>query len=137
VRLLLDTNVLIAAFVARGACSELFEHCVRSHALITSPALLAELDTTLRRKFGATVRDAHAVMALLKRRVDLIEPRPLDRPVCRDPDDDKVLAVALSGRCDCIVTGDKDLLVLESFEGIPIVTPMVFWKVEAAFPDND
>lgn len=136
-RVLLDTNVLIAAFVARGACSELFEHCVRNHALVISPALLAELDTTLRRKFGATVRDAHAVVALLRRRVDLIDPRPLDRPVCRDPDDDQVLAAAVSGRCDCIVTGDKDLLVLESFDGIPIVTPMMFWKVEAAFPDND
>lgn len=135
-RVLLDTNVLIAAFVARGACSELFEHCVRNHALVTSSALLAELDTTLRRKFGASVRDAQAVVALLRRRVDLIDPRPLDRPVCRDPDDDKVLAAALSGHCDCIVTGDKDLLVLERFEGIPIVNPMTFWKVEAAFPDD-
>ncbi|MGE5713854.1 MAG: putative toxin-antitoxin system toxin component, PIN family [Betaproteobacteria bacterium] len=136
-RLLLDTNVLIAAFVARGACSELFEHCARSHALVTSTALLAELETTLRRKFGATVRDAHAVVALLQRKVDLIDPRPLDRPVCRDPDDDKVLAAALSGRCNCIITGDKDLLVLESFKGIPIVTPMMFWKVEAAAPGDD
>jgi putative PIN family toxin of toxin-antitoxin system len=136
-RVLLDTNVLIAAFVARGACSELFEHCARSHTLVTSAALLAELDTALRRKFGATVRDAHAVVALLRRRADLIDPRPLGRPVCRDPDDDAVLAAALSGRCDCIVTGDKDLLVLESFEGIPIVTPMVFWKVEAGFPVDD
>jgi putative PIN family toxin of toxin-antitoxin system len=137
VRLLFDTNVLIAAFVARGACSELFEHCVRNHALITSPALLAELDTTLRRKFGATVRAARAVPALLKRRVDLIDPRSLDCPVCRDPDDDKVLGAALAGRCNCIVTGDKDPLVLKSFEGIPIVTPMMHWKVEAALPDDD
>lgn len=135
-RLLFDTNVLIAAFVARGACSELFEHCSRNHTLIASPALLAELEGTLRRKFGATVRDAEAVVTLLKSRLSLIDPPPLDRPVCRDPDDDMVLAAARAGRCDCIVTGDKDLLILDYFEGIPIVTPMMFWKVEAAFPDE-
>jgi putative PIN family toxin of toxin-antitoxin system len=136
-RVLLDTNVLIAALVARGACSELFEHCARFHTLVTSPALLAELDVTLHRKFGATIRDAHAVVALLRRRAQQIETRPLEHPVCRDPDDDQVLAAALSGGCDCVVTGDKDLLVLESFHGIPIVTPMAFWKLEAAFRERD
>jgi uncharacterized protein len=129
-RVLLDTNVLIAAFVARGACTELFEHCARNHTLVTSPALLAELDVTLHRKFGASVRDANAVVTLLRGRFERIDPRPLDEPVCRDPDDDQVLAAALSGRCDCIVTGDKDLLVLGSFSGIPIVKPMDFWKIE-------
>lgn len=129
-RVLLDTNVLIAAFVARGACTELFEHCARNHTLVTWPALLAELDVTLRRNFGASVRDASAVVALLRPRFESVDPRPLDEPVCRDPDDDQVLAAALGGRCDCIVTGDRDLLVLGSFSGIPIVKPMDFWKIE-------
>ena len=136
-RVLLDTNALIAAFVARGTCSEAFEHCARSHTLITSPALLAELDSTLHRKFGASIRDARAAVALLRRRAEQADPRPLDRPVCRDPDDDRLPAAAVCGDCDCVVTGDKDLLVLESFQGIPSVTPMAFWKVEAAFPDDD
>jgi putative PIN family toxin of toxin-antitoxin system len=129
-RVLLDTNVLIAAFVARGACTELFEHCARNHTLVTSPTLLAELDVTLRRKFGASVRDANEVVALLRGRFESVDPRPLDEPVCRDPDDDHVLAAAVDGRCDCIVTGDKDLLVLGSFSGIPIIKPMDFWKIE-------
>lgn len=48
--------------------------------------------------------------------------RPLKTRVCRDPDDDIVLACAMSAKADYIVSGDKDLLVLKAFRGIPIVT---------------
>ncbi len=44
--------------------------------------------------------------------------------VCRDPKDGKLLELAIDGRADLIITGDKDLLVLNPFEGVPIVTPM-------------
>jgi uncharacterized protein len=54
---------------------------------------------------------------------EVVEPPPLAQPVCRDPDDDEVLALALAARVDLIVSGDSDLLVLQAFEGIPIVTP--------------
>jgi predicted nucleic acid-binding protein len=50
-------------------------------------------------------------------------------PVSRDPDDDHVLAAAVVGEADCIVTGDKDLLVLDPYEGIRIVTPREFLDV--------
>jgi putative PIN family toxin of toxin-antitoxin system len=46
--------------------------------------------------------------------------------VCRDPDDDKLLEIAVVGRADCLVTGDQDLLVLGPFQGIPILTPAGF-----------
>ena len=55
--------------------------------------------------------------------MELFEPRPLDGPVCRDPADDHVLALALAANADMIVSGDEDLLILESFAGIAIVTP--------------
>jgi len=50
---------------------------------------------------------------------------------CRDPDDDKFLALAVNGRADVIVSGDEDLLVLDSFRGIPIVTPAAFAHARA------
>ena len=46
--------------------------------------------------------------------------------LCRDSKDDMYLELALSGKADCIVTGDKDLLVLNPFENIPIITPLEF-----------
>lgn len=45
---------------------------------------------------------------------------------CRDPDDDKLLEVAVSGAADCLVSGDRDLLILDPFEGIPILNPAAF-----------
>jgi uncharacterized protein len=56
VRLLLDTNVLVAAFVARGVCAGLLEHCVRHHIVISSRPLLDELGDVLTRKFS-TLQD--------------------------------------------------------------------------------
>lgn len=129
-RVLLDTNVLIAAFIARGACSELLEHCVRNHTLISSKPLLQELEEKLSDKFGFTRQEIREVAVLLRGKTEIVEPVSLDQSVCRDPDDDVVLATALAGECECIVTGDKDLLVLERFRQIPILAPADFWRHE-------
>ena len=129
-RVLLDTNVLIAAFIARGTCSEVLEHCARNHTLILSKPLLRELDGKLVGKLGFTRKETHEVAALLRGKTEMVAPVTLDQPVCRDPDDDMVLATALAGACDCIVTGDKDLLVLERFRQIPILAPPDFWRYE-------
>ncbi len=129
-RLLLDTNVLIAAFIARGTCSELLEHCARNHTLVTSKPLLRELEEKLAGKFGYARQETRDVLALLQGKMEVVEPASLNPPVCRDPDDDVVLATALTGTCDCIVTGDKDLLVLEQFREIPILVPAEFWRHE-------
>jgi len=56
---------------------------------------------------------------------DFVAAPPLTQPVCRDPDDDAALACALAAHADLIVSGDDDLLILSTFEGIPIVTPAV------------
>ena len=62
-------------------------------------------------------------MAELRQLAEVIEPPPLPQPVCRDPDDDEVLALAIAAQADLIVSGDNDLLVLLQFNGIPIVSP--------------
>lgn len=50
---------------------------------------------------------------------------------CRDPDDDKFLELAVNGRADAIISGDDDLLVLDTFRGIPIITPAAFGHARA------
>jgi len=130
-RLVLDTNVLIAAFISRGACNELLEHCVLNHEVVLSGFILGEIADNLVDKFKFTVREANGVVRLLKSRCQVVDISPLPSPVSRDPDDDHIIATAIAGTCRCIVTGDKDLLDLECVEGIQIVSPRCFWPFEA------
>ncbi|NBC15816.1 MAG: putative toxin-antitoxin system toxin component, PIN family [Bacteroidetes bacterium] len=130
-RLTLDTNVLIAAFISRGTSHELFEHVVRHHELVLSPFIVGEFRRILRDKFGMPAGDVAEATALLHERAEIVAPEPLPELVCRDADDDEVLATARTGGCICLVTGDKDLLVLDAYDGIAIVSPRDFWAFEA------
>jgi putative PIN family toxin of toxin-antitoxin system len=130
VRVVLDTNVLVAAFIARGLCAELFETVLAHHQLVVGDVLLEELERVMTAKLGFTPQRVREALALLRRVGKLVSAEPLAAPMCRDPDDDAVLALARSARADCIVTGDDDLLVLERFEGIPILSPREFWTFE-------
>lgn len=129
-RLVLDTNVLVAALVARGACNELVEHVALRHTLVTSEGLLAELSDVLTRKFRYAAADAREAVALARSRATVVVPAVLSAPVCRDAADDMVLATAVAGECACLITGDDDLLVLGSYSGIPILKPTAFWAFE-------
>lgn len=120
--IVLDTNVLVAALVAEGLCREVVHRVVRMRSVATSPPLLDELDATLRRKFTVTPATA-AFLKAFRQLVRVVEPAPLTEAVCRDPDDDLVLATAVAAGANLIVTGDDDLLVLESYAGIAIVSP--------------
>ena len=128
--LVLDTNVLVAALVARGVCGDLLEHCVRSHTVVSSPALLDELGEVLTRKFGQRDADVRAAVRLFAETFTMVTPPVLDPPACRDPDDDVVLATAVAGQCVAVITGDQDLLVLDPFQQIRILGPSAFWQWE-------
>jgi putative PIN family toxin of toxin-antitoxin system len=129
-RLVLDANVLIAAFVARGVCAELLEYCVREHEPLTSEAILEEVRRNLLEKVKVSAAQTDQTVRLLRTRLEVIEPVALEHPVCRDPDDDVVLGTAIAGRCDAIATGDKDLVDLVTHGAITIVSPRGFWRFE-------
>jgi len=131
-RVVLDTNVLIAAFIARGVCAELVEHCVLHHAIVLSEAILVELREKLIGKFKIGDAEADEAVTLLRTRMEVVAPQALAQPVCRDADDDVVLATAITGQADCIVTGDKDLLVLQRYLNVSIVSPSQFADFEAS-----
>lgn len=96
-------------------------------SLVSSPALLAELEIVISRaKFDAILTRSNTprerVLAEVRQLAEVIEPPPLAVPVCRDPDDDAVLALAFAAQVDLIVSGDDDLLTLTHYQGIPIMT---------------
>jgi len=132
-KILFDTNVLIAAFISHGSCFELFEHCSRQHDIFTSKYILSELKKNLHKKFKFSDSEVTQVINLLLSRLSVIDPIISIKPLCRDKDDDNILAAALAVHCHCLVTGDKDLLILKQYEGIPIIKPIDFWKFEQEF----
>jgi uncharacterized protein len=132
VRIVLDTNVLIAAFIARGVCHQLLEHCISHHGLVISEFILDEVREKLIVKFKYTPEVVDETEKLLRSQMELVSPIPLDKPICRDADDDNILATAVAGNCKCIVTGDKDLLVLRQFQGIDILSPSDFQAYESS-----
>jgi putative PIN family toxin of toxin-antitoxin system len=120
-----DTNVVVAGLVTEGLCHEVVETHLPDHTPILSRRLWDELIEKLRGKFGLDPDDL-PLLALYRRHVTWVEPRHLEAPACRDPDDDWVLATGLAGEAEAIVTGDDDLLVLGSYRGIPILSPRQF-----------
>ena len=103
-RAVIDTNVLIAAFLWRAAPHDLLAHVrAGSLGLVSSPALLAELAEVLgRAKFDSILARSNTsraqLLAEVRQLAEIIEAPPLPQPVCRDPDDDEVLALALAAR---------------------------------------
>lgn len=129
-RVLLDTNVLVAAFVARGHCHELLEHSARAHELFVSEHILTELRGTLTGKIGMPEALAQAAEELLRTRAQIVAADPPPEPVSRDPDDDLVLVAAVAAKAECLIIGDDDLLVLGEHAGITIIRPRDFWDLE-------
>ena len=95
--------------------------------LCTSRILLVELARILQRaKFSKAINvsgsSADELVMGYVELATLVTPMPIRPTILRDPDDDHVLACALAAQADLIVSGDADLLVLEQFQGIRIVT---------------
>jgi uncharacterized protein len=131
VKVVVDTNVTIAAFISHGACCELFAHLLRSHTLISGQFLVHELNSVLTDKFRYSRAEIEDVARLFMANSIILKEVPaLPQPECRDPDDDNVLAIALAAKADCIITGDKDLLVIGRYSEIPILAPADFWRFE-------
>jgi predicted nucleic acid-binding protein len=93
IRAVLDTNVVLSGLLWHGT----------PHALLD--------------------RVREGTLVEVRELTEVIAPPPLAEPVCRDPDDDAMLALGVAASVDLIVSGDKDLLTLKSFQGIAIVTP--------------
>ena len=129
-RLVLDTNVVIAGLLWHGAPRQLLDRAIDDDTveLYSSPALIDELGNTLKYpKFAQRIAryetSAEALVAQYRALLILVSPIHTLHPASRDPDDDEVLALAFAAQVDLIVSGDDDLLSLRTFRGIPIVTP--------------
>ena len=125
-KVVLDTNVLVAAFATRGLCEAVFEVCLASHEAVLSEHILKELRRHLRGKFKVPASHADQITAFLREHATLVKPAKVPANACRDRSDLAVLGTAVAAGADCLVTGDRDLLDLKEFRGIAILSPRAF-----------
>jgi len=126
IRVCLDSNVLVAAFAARGLCSDLLAHVLSEQHLVVPEVIREETLRVLTQKFKLSSEALDSVVAVLERcesasRTDDPSPVPI-----RDPDDERVLADSVAAGVQILVTGDKDLLVIADTSPIPILSPRAF-----------
>lgn len=135
IRVVADTNIYISALMFGGLPGSFLDLAfLRSFQLVTSPVLLDELDEKLRLKFSLSQADAAQVRAKIESVALLVEPTTTLQVITEDPDDNRVLECAVAGEADYIVSGDRHLLKLGSYQGISIVTARQF--IETAESDG-
>lgn len=127
-RVLLDTNVLASGLATRGLCTEIFERVLSEHQLLVSEPVLRELHRVLLRKFRLPPAVAGEFVGMLESEGEMGVATELKGFEFEDPDDIPILASAVGGNADFLITGDKAMLALGEIKGIPILSPRQFWQ---------
>ena len=128
-RILLDTNVLVAAFTTRGICQDVLQIVLAEHQLLVGKTVLTELGRVLEGKLRMPAHQVEEVIAFISEYAEVVTPAAPTTWPERDPDDQWVDAAALDGTTDMLVTGDKDLLDEEHGTNLRIVTPRGLWEL--------
>ncbi len=128
-RVVIDANVLIAAYAARGLCEATVELCIINNHIILTQDMLNDLAEKLTKKIRLPTVSVAAITAYLKNNSQMVTAAQVPPKACRDPDDLNILGAAVAGDADYIISGDDDLLSLKAYEGIPIVTPRQYWEL--------
>ena len=128
-RFVFDTNVIVSAALLAGSIPRrAFDKALdEGKILISVPVLLELAEVLSRKKLNKYLLEEERMRFLvtLLKEVELVEITDVVTE-CRDIKDNKFLELAVSGRADCIISGDEDLLFLNPFRGIPILTPREF-----------
>ena len=128
-RVCVDTNVLVAAFATRGLCADVLRTVLAEHDLVVGEVMLTELRRTLATKLKVPSDRIDAVEALLRTVPVIPKPAKPSTVAIRDPADRWILATAVAGAADVLVTGDCDLLAVVADAPIPILAPRAFWEL--------
>jgi putative PIN family toxin of toxin-antitoxin system len=128
VRAVFDTNVLIAAFLTEGLCSGLLIRARKqAFNLVLCDDIIREFEGVLSRKFKLASADISEILSIVSEAASEIIHKLGPIPnICRDPNDDMIIACAIDATADYIVTGDEDLLILKRYKDIVIINPRNF-----------
>jgi uncharacterized protein len=135
-RVVLDTNVWLSGLLWGGVPDQILQLVEQGEVTaIGSEEILDELLRTLQRpklqkRLNQLAINADAVMLAVRQVMTIIRIEPLDVPELRDPKDVIIIASAVAGDAELIITGDQDLLILQEWAGIRILSPRDFLMTE-------
>jgi putative PIN family toxin of toxin-antitoxin system len=136
-RIVLDTNALVSRLLIPGSIpGQAVRKAVEEGEILMSESTLFELADVLgREKFNTyiSIQDRKEFLRMLGRIVEMVTILHAVHD-CRDDRDNQILEVAVNGQAQVIVTGDEDLLVLNPFRGISILSPVDYLKWKDAPP---
>ncbi len=126
-RVVLDTNVFVSAVLGGRLSGVLEAWDVGRFTLLVNADILREYREVLSRpKFGLTVEDVDNIIGYVFHRAEFVTAAHLLNVIVEDSPDNRFLEVGVAGQADCIVSGDRHLLRLQSCEGIPIISARDF-----------
>jgi putative PIN family toxin of toxin-antitoxin system len=131
-RIVADTNTIISGFLWKGPPSRLIDAALDERlTLLASTDLIAELEEVLNRSkfaknFALTGLTPTIILARYRLLVEMVSPTVIENSPLADADDNIVLACALGGKADVIVSGDRHLLLLSSYRDIPVMKVVSF-----------
>ncbi len=127
-KVFLDTNVLVAAFATRGLCEDVLRTTLSEHDLIIGTHVLAEVERVLTDKLRMPASKARSISTFIRQHAEVIDPSaPAFWPV-KDPDDQWIVAAAIEGNADVLVSRDQDLLEIADKVQVRILSPRGFWE---------
>jgi putative PIN family toxin of toxin-antitoxin system len=127
-RVSLDTNVLVSAFTTRGICADVLAVVLAEHQLVLGEKVLAELSRVLVEKMRMPKDAVAEAQAFLREEAAVVSKGSSVGVDIRDPDDADVLAEAVGGLADVLVTGDRDFLDMADQLPIEVLSPRGFWE---------
>jgi putative PIN family toxin of toxin-antitoxin system len=127
-KVFLDTNVLVSAFISHGLSAEIFRLIIKENNLIIGNVVLEELQRILIDKFNMPDKQVNTILQFLNA-FEICKYSDEKSPIkLRDKDDEKILSLAIKSKSDVLVTGDKDLLDVRENVSIKILTPREFFE---------
>lgn len=129
-KVVFDTNIFISAFVIPGSQGERAFHLARQRRfeLYTSVAILTETANKLREKFDQSEADIKQALRIISRTSKVVKPA-IKLSVLKDLPDNRIIECAVEAGVDLVVTGDRHLLRLKKFQGVPIIRLVDFLRM--------
>lgn len=136
-KIVLDSNVIVAAFATKGLCAKVFELCILNYEIILSEYIIKEVEKNLLKKIKIPPKKAKEIIVFLRNISSIVSPAKINESVCNDKSDLPIIGTAIAGDSKIIITGDSDLLKTTEYKSVKFLKPRDFWELSAQNLNHD